>query len=262
MGVHVMKIDLSGRTALVTGSTAGIGDAAAQALASSGADVVVNGLSVDDVDDTAKRLGARGIAADVGTAEGVATLVEQLPDVDILVNNVGVFSTQPVFQVPDQEWLRFYQVNVLSGVRMARHYTPRMARRGWGRVIFVSSESAVQIPTNMVHYGMTKTAQLALSRGMAQEVAGTGVTVNSVLPGPTLSDGVRKMWAQLYPGVDVAEQERRFVAEGRAATSLLGRLIRPDEVASLIAYVASEQAAATTGAALSVDGGLVPTIIP
>lgn len=257
-----MNIDLSGRTALVTGSTSGIGEAAAQALAAASADVVVNGRDADRVGETAKRLEARGIVADVGTAEGAAALIEQLPDVDILVNNVGIFIAQPVFEIPDEEWLRIYEVNVLSGVRLTRHYAPRMADRGWGRVIFVSSESGVQTPTNMVHYGMTKTAQLALSRGMAQEVAGTGVTVNSVLPGPTISDGVREMWADLYPGLDPAEQERRFVAEGRAAGSLLGRLIRPDEVANLITYVASDRASATTGGALSVDGGLVPTIIP
>lgn len=257
-----MKIDLSGRTALVTGSTSGIGEATARALAGAGADVVVNGRDSDQVAETAKRLGARGVTADVGTAEGAATLIGQLPDTDVLVNNVGIFLTRPVFEITDDEWQRIYQVNVLSGVRLARHYVPRMAGRGWGRVIFVSSESGVQTPTNMVHYGMTKTAELALSRGMAQEVAGTGVTVNSVLPGPTISDGVRRMWAELYPGLEVAEQERRFVADGRAAGSLLGRLIRPAEVASLITYVASEHSSATTGAALSVDGGLVPTIIP
>ncbi|MGV9604570.1 SDR family NAD(P)-dependent oxidoreductase [Streptomyces sp. NPDC003631] len=257
-----MKIDLSGRIALVTGSTAGIGEAAAQELASAGADVVVNGRNADHVSETAERLGARGIAADVSSDEGAAALIEELPDVDILVNNTGIFSTQPVFEIPDEEWLGYFRINVLSGVRLARHYAPRMKDRGWGRVIFVSSEAGIQTPTTMVHYGMTKTAQLAVSRGMAQELAGTGVTVNCVLPGPTLSSGVLEMWAELYPGLDPAEQERRFVADGRAATSLLRRLIRPEEVANLIAYVASEQSTATTGAALSVDGGLVPTIFP
>ncbi|MER5392503.1 SDR family oxidoreductase [Saccharopolyspora sp. NPDC002686] len=225
-------------------------------------DVVINGQNADKVDDIAKRLGVRGITASIGTAEGVAKLIEQLPDVDILVNNVGVFTVQPVFEIPDDEWLRFYQINVLSGVRLARHYAPRMADRGWGRVIFLSSEAGVQTPTDMVHYGMTKSAQLALSRGMAQEVAGTGVTVNSVLPGPTMSNGVVAMWDDLYPGLDRTEQERRYVAEGRAATSLLHRLIRPHEVANLITYVASDQASATTGSALSVDGGLVPPSSP
>ncbi|MEV8613523.1 SDR family oxidoreductase [Amycolatopsis sp. NPDC051373] len=256
-----MNIDLSGRTALVTGSTAGIGEAAAAALAAAGADVVVNGRNADRVAEAAKRLGVRGIAADVGTAEGVASLVEQLPDVDVLVNNAGVFAPIPVFEVSDEEWLQIYQVNVLSGVRLTRHYAPRMVNRGWGRVIFVSSESAVQPPTEMVHYGMTKTAQLALSRGMAQEVAGTGVTVNSVLPGPTLTEGVREFVRSLYPDLDFAEAERRFMAQDRP-TSLLGRLIRPEEVANLITYVASDQAAATTGGALRVDGGVASAIIP
>ncbi|MGW4484873.1 SDR family NAD(P)-dependent oxidoreductase [Amycolatopsis sp. NPDC004368] len=256
-----MKLDLSGRTALVTGSTAGIGEATAAALGAAGADVVVNGRNADRVDEVAKRLGVRGIAADVGTAEGVAAVVEQLPDVDVLVNNAGVFSPILVFEIPDEEWLRLYQVNVLSGVRLTRHYAPGMVNRGWGRVIFVSSESAVQPPTEMVHYGMTKTAQLALSRGMAQEVAGTGVTVNSVLPGPTLTEGVREFVRALYPDLDFAEAERRFMAQDRP-TSLLGRLIRPEEVANLITYVASDQAAATTGGALRVDGGVASAIIP
>ncbi|MEV4600703.1 SDR family oxidoreductase [Amycolatopsis sp. NPDC049253] len=256
-----MNIDLSGRTALVTGSTAGIGEATAAALAAAGADVVVNGRNADRVDEVAKRLGVRGIAADVGTAEGVASIVEQLPDVDVLVNNAGVFAPIPVFAISDADWQRIYEVNVLSGVRLTRHYAPRMVNRGWGRVIFVSSESAVQPPTEMVHYGMTKTAQLALSRGMAQEVAGTGVTVNSVLPGPTLTDGVREFVRSLYPDLDFAEAERRFMAQDRP-TSLLGRLIRPEEVANLITYVASDQAAATTGGALRVDGGVAPAIIP
>ncbi|WP_329065026.1 SDR family NAD(P)-dependent oxidoreductase [Amycolatopsis sp. NBC_01480] len=256
-----MNIDLSGRIALVTGSTAGIGEAAAKALAKAGADVVVNGRNEERVAKTAKRLGVRGIAADVGTAEGVAALVAELPDVDVLVNNAGIFAAQPVFEIPDDEWLRFYQVNVLSGVRLARHYAPRMVDRGWGRVIFVSSESAIQTPTEMVHYGMTKTAQLALSRGMAQEVAGTGVTVNSVLPGPTLTEGVQEFVTSLYPGVEFAEAERKFMAQDRP-TSLLGRLIRPAEVANLITYVASELASATTGGALRVDGGVATSIIP
>ncbi|KOG59463.1 MULTISPECIES: SDR family NAD(P)-dependent oxidoreductase [Streptomyces] len=257
-----MQIDLSGRTALVTGSTAGIGEATARALAAAGADVVVNGRNADRVAETAERIGGRGVTADVGTAEGTADLIRQLPDADILVNNTGVFETRPVFEITDADWLRFYEVNVLSGVRLARHYAPRMVGRGWGRVIFVSSEAGVQTPTDMVHYGMTKTAQLAVSRGMAQEVAGTGVTVNCVLPGPTMSDGVLAMFDELYPGLDPDEQERRYLAENRAAASLLKRLIRPHEVASMITYVASEHASATTGRALGADGGLVPTIVP
>ena len=185
-----------------------------------------------------------------------------MPDVDILVNNAGVFSATPVFEIPDAEWQRFFAVNVLSGVRLTRHYAPRMADRGWGRVIFVSSESAVFIPTEMVHYGMTKTAQISVARGMAQEVAGTGVTVNTVLPGPTLTPGVEEFVRDRI-GADVPfeEAERRFMAQERP-TSLLGRLIRPQEIANLITYVASELASSTTGAALRGDGGVAPTIIP
>ncbi|MFF8596674.1 SDR family NAD(P)-dependent oxidoreductase [Streptomyces sp. NPDC015220] len=257
-----MQIDLSGRTALVTGSTAGIGEATARALASAGADVVVNGRNADRGAEAAERIGARGVTADVGTAEGTADLIRRLPDVDILVNNAGIFATGPVFEIPDGDWLRFFEINVLSGVRLARHYAPRMARRGWGRVIFVSSEAGVQTPADMVHYGVTKTAQLAVSRGMAQEVAGAGATVNCVLPGPTMSDGALAMLDELYPGLDPVEQERRCLAENRAAASLLKRLIRPHEVAGMITYVASEQASATTGRALGADGGLVTTIVP
>lgn len=257
-----MKMDLSGRRALVTGSTSGIGEATAESLAAAGADVVVNGRDPDRVDRTAERLGATGVTADVGTAEGVRALTEQVPDVDVLVNNAGVFAARPVFEIPDAEWVRFFEVNVLSGIRLARHYAPRTVERGWGRIVFVSSEAGIQTPTVMVHYGMTKTAQLAVSRGMAQQVAGSGVTVNCVLPGPTLSAGVRRMWDELYPGVDPAEQERRFVAEGRAADSLLKRLIRPEEVARLITYLATDHSSATTGSALGVDGGMVPTIFP
>jgi NAD(P)-dependent dehydrogenase (short-subunit alcohol dehydrogenase family) len=258
----VLEIDLSGRVALVTGSTAGIGEATAQALAKAGAAVVINGLDDERVTEVAQKLGGHGVAADVGTATGTAAVINHIPDVDILVNNAGIFVAQPVFEIPDEQWLRFYEVNVLSGVRLSRHYAPRMAERGWGRVVFVSSEAAIQTPTDMVHYGMTKTAQLAVSRGIAQQLGGTGVTVNAVLPGPTISDGVLSMWDDLYPGLDRGEQERRFVASGRAANSLLRRLIRPQEVANLIAYLASDRASATTGAALCVDGGLVPTIFP
>jgi NAD(P)-dependent dehydrogenase (short-subunit alcohol dehydrogenase family) len=253
-----MNIDLTGRRALVTGSTSGIGEATAASLARAGADVVVNGRSEDRVAAAVEALREEtgsdritGVAADVGTA-----------DVDILVNNAGIFSATPVFDIPDAEWLRFFEVNVLSGVRLARHYAPRMAERGWGRVIFVSSESAVFIPTEMVHYGMTKTAQIAVSRGMAQEVAGSGVTVNTVMPGPTLTPGVEE-FVRDRVGADVPfeEAERRFMAQERP-TSLLGRLIRPREIANMITYVASDLASSTTGAALRADGGVAPTIIP
>jgi NAD(P)-dependent dehydrogenase (short-subunit alcohol dehydrogenase family) len=264
-----MNIDLTGKRALVTGSTSGIGQATAASLARAGADVVVNGRSQDRVDATVKTLRdetgsdlVTGAAGDVGTAEGAAAVIEAVPDVDILVNNAGVFWATPVFEIPDEDWQRIFEVNVLGGVRLARHYAPRMVERGWGRVIFVSSESAVLIPTEMVHYGMTKTAQISVSRGMAQEVKGTGVTVNTVMPGPTLTPGVEEFVRdRIGPDVPFDEAERRFMAEERP-TSLLGRLIRPAEIANMITYVASELSSSTTGAALRADGGLAPTIIP
>ncbi|WP_243789558.1 SDR family NAD(P)-dependent oxidoreductase [Saccharopolyspora gloriosae] len=261
-----MNTDMSGRTALVTGSTSGIGQAIAASFARAGADVVVNGRSRERVDRTVDALRAetggnvRGIAADIGTAEGAETLFAELPDVDVLVNNAGIFSATPVFEISDAEWSRFFEVNVLSGVRLARHYTPRMVQRGWGRVIFISSESSIFIPTEMVHYGMTKTAQLSVARGMAQEVKGTGVTVNSVLPGPTLTPGVAEfIGSRVGPDVPFEEAERRFIAEERPS-SLLGRLIRPEEVANLVLYAGSEAGSATTGAALRVDGGVAPSL--
>lgn len=264
-----MNIDLAGKRALVTGSTSGIGRATAASFARAGAEVVVNGRDDARVAATVKELREEtgsdrvtGVAADVGTAEGAEVLVTEVPDVDVLVNNAGIFAATPVFEIPDAEWLRFFEVNVMSGVRLARHYAPRMVARGWGRVIFVSSESAVFIPTEMVHYGMTKTAQISISRGMAQEVKGSGVTVNTVLPGPTLTPGVEE-FVRDRVGADVPfeEAERRFITEERP-TSLLGRLIRPEEIANMITYVASELSSATTGAALRADGGVAPTIIP
>ncbi|MEV6237179.1 SDR family oxidoreductase [Lentzea sp. NPDC051838] len=252
-------MDLSGRTALVTGSTAGIGFATAEALLKAGASVVVSGRSQERVDEAVAKLDGdvRGIAADIATAEGASHLVNQLPDVDVLVNNMGIYGAQPVFEIDDAEWQRYFDTNVMSGVRLSRHYTPRMVERGWGRVIFVSSESSVFTPTEMVHYGMTKTAQLAIARGMAQAVAGTGVTVNSVLPGPTLTPGVEEFIRDRVGDGGEAE----FVRTERP-TLLLGRLIRPHEVANLITYVASDLSSATTGAALRVDGGTAPTLIP
>jgi NAD(P)-dependent dehydrogenase (short-subunit alcohol dehydrogenase family) len=264
-----VKIDLAGRTALITGSTAGIGYAAAQALALAGASVVVNGRNEKRVAEAVEQIReatgsdtVTGIAADVATAEGANDLIAALPDVDVLVNNLGIFGATPVFEIPDEEWVRYFEVNVLSGVRLARHYTPRMVERGWGRVIFVSSESAIQIPTEMVHYGMTKTAQIAVSRGMAQSVAGTGVTVNTVLPGSTLTEGVREFIAdRVGRDVPFEEAERRFM-EVERPTSLLKRLIRPEEIGNFIAYVASDLSSATTGAALRADGGIANTLIP
>jgi len=264
-----VKIDLTGRTALVTGSTSGIGYASAKSLALAGASVVVNGRDKQRVDDAVDQLREEvgstditGVALDLATAEGAADLVAGLSDVDVLVNNLGIFGAVPVFEIPDEEWTRYFEVNVLSGVRLARHYAPRMAKRGWGRVIFVSSESAIQIPTEMVHYGMTKTAQIAVSRGMAQELAGTGVTVNTVLPGSTLTGGVREFIAdRVGRDIPFEEAERRFM-EAERPTSLLKRLIRPEEIGNLITYVASDLSSATTGAALRVDGGIANTLIP
>jgi NAD(P)-dependent dehydrogenase (short-subunit alcohol dehydrogenase family) len=264
-----VKIDLTGRTALVTGSTAGIGYASAKSLALAGASVVVNGRDerrvADAVDKLREETGSTvvtGVALDLATADGAADLVAGLADVDVLVNNLGIFGATPVFEIPDEEWTRYFEVNVLSGVRLARHYAPRMARRGWGRVIFVSSESAIQIPTEMVHYGMTKTAQIAVSRGMAQELAGTGVTVNTVLPGSTLTEGVREFIAdRVGRDLPFEEAERRFM-EAERPTSLLKRLIRPEEIGNFITYVASDLSSATTGAALRADGGIANTLIP
>ncbi|MBJ7330572.1 MAG: SDR family oxidoreductase [Solirubrobacteraceae bacterium] len=263
-----MQIDLTGRTALVTGSTAGIGLATAIGFAEAGATVIVNGRGQERVDAAVAKVSeagaVRGVAADVGTAEGCAALLAAEPDVDILINNAGIFAPVPVFEIPDADWLEVFEVNVLSGIRLARHYVPRMVEKGWGRVIFISSESAVQIPAEMVHYGMSKTAQLAVARGMAESVPGSGVTINSVLPGPTLTEGVEEFLGKMLVDgsdyADIDEAGRAFVAQERP-TSLLGRLATPEEVANQIVYLSSEQASATTGASVRVDGGVVRAIV-
>jgi NAD(P)-dependent dehydrogenase (short-subunit alcohol dehydrogenase family) len=266
--MSAMDFGLKGRRALVTGSTAGIGYATARALAAEGARVTVNGRTEARVRDAVKRLQAEtpgalvdGIAADLGGAAGCRMLLERLPEVDVLVNNLGIFAPKSFEQITDEDWLRFFEVNVLSGVRLARHYVRGMRARDWGRIVFVSSESALQIPVEMIHYGMTKTAQLAVARGLAESLAGTGVTVNSVLPGPTASEGVGEFVSRLAAkqGVDAATVEREFFETGRP-TSILKRFTTPDEVAAMIAYVCSARAAATTGAALRVDGGVVRAI--
>ncbi|MFG2946357.1 SDR family NAD(P)-dependent oxidoreductase [Streptomyces adustus] len=257
------------RTVLVTGSTSGIGEAICAAFARDGAAVVVNGRDPQRTDDAAERIRAtapdgqvRAVAADVSTAEGVRILTDAVPEVDVLVNNAGIFEARPAFEITDEEWIRYFETNVLSGIRLTRHYAPRMVRRGWGRVVFISSESAINTPKEMIHYGATKTTQLAVARGFAEEVAGSGVTVNTVLPGPTLTPGVEVFIAdRVGDNIPFDEAERRFIAEERP-TSLLGRLIRPEEVASLVRYVASDGASATTGAALRVDGGVLSSIIP
>jgi NAD(P)-dependent dehydrogenase (short-subunit alcohol dehydrogenase family) len=264
-----MDLQLTGRRALVTGSTGGIGFAAARQLAAEGAAVVVNGRTAARVDDAVRRVreavpGAdvQGIAANLGTADGCARMTTAVPDVDVLVNNVGIFEPKPFEEIPDADWLRFFEVNVLSGVRLARHYLPGMRARDWGRIVFVSSESAVQIPVEMIHYGVTKTAQLAVARGLAETTVGSGVTVNTVLPGPTASEGVATFVGQMAEarGVDFATMEREFFASARPS-SLLQRFATPDEAAAMIVYVCSARASATNGAALRVDGGVVRSIL-
>lgn len=264
-----MQIDLSSRTAIVTGSTAGIGLAIATGLAGAGARVVLTGRTQQRVDEAIATLsssvpGAQvsGFAADLATAAGTQQLIAAVPDTDILVNNLGIFEPKAFFDISDEDWVRFFEVNVLSGIRLARHYAPRMATRGWGRIQFISSESGVQIPAEMVHYGTTKTAQLAVSRGLAESLAGTGVTVNAILPGPTRSEGVGDFFAKIAAekGQSLADVERDFIATHRP-TSLIQRLATVDEVASLSVYLASEQASATTGAAVRVDGGVVRSIV-
>jgi NAD(P)-dependent dehydrogenase (short-subunit alcohol dehydrogenase family) len=263
-----MNIDLSGKTALVTGSTAGIGYAIAKGLAASGAGVVINGRGQDKVDAAVANLkqavsGAkvRGMAADVSTAEGCDALLKALPDVDILINNAGIFEPKNFFKIPDEDWSRFFEVNVMSGVRLSRAYLSGMLKRNWGRIIFISSESALNIPNEMIHYGMTKTAQLAVARGLAKLTRGTAVTVNSVLPGPTMSDGVETMLKAIAKesGQTVEEAAANFVKQHRP-DSLLQRFASVDEVANMVVYVASKEASATNGAALRVEGGIVNSI--
>jgi NAD(P)-dependent dehydrogenase (short-subunit alcohol dehydrogenase family) len=259
-----MDLQLKGKRALVSGSTAGIGYAIANTLAKEGAAVIVNGRTQKRVDEALKQLTGSvvGIAADLGTAAGVEETIARFPDVDILVNNLGIFEAVPFEKIDDVQWLRFFEVNVMSGVRLSRHYLPRMKQRNWGRIIFISSESAIQIPAEMIHYGMTKTAQLAVSRGLAETTAGTGVTVNSVLAGPTASEGVtgfvEAMAAQQK--TDPATVEREFFRSVRPS-SLLKRFATTDEVAALVAFVASPVSSAINGTALRADGGTVRSII-
>jgi NAD(P)-dependent dehydrogenase (short-subunit alcohol dehydrogenase family) len=264
-----MDLQLRGKRALVTGSTAGIGFAAAAGLFREGASVVVNGRATKRVEDAVEKIRAlggdgevSGIATDLSTAEGVNDLVGKLPDLDVLVNNLGIFEPKPFEEIPDADWLRFFETNVMSGVRLTRHYLPGMKSRNWGRIVFVSSESGVQIPAEMIHYGMTKTAQLAIARGVAETTAGTGVTVNSVLPGPTESEGVATFVADLarQRGVDRSVVEAEFFRTARP-TSLIRRFATVEEVANMIVYVCSPLSSATNGAALRVDGGVVQSIV-
>jgi len=259
-----MNLNLDNKLSLVTGSTAGIGYAIASSLAREGARVIVNGRSQTSVDNAVSRIKSDtdgnlyGFAGDLGIGTTAEELAVQFPDVEILVNNLGIFEPKEFEDITDADWRRFFDVNVLSGVRLARLFLPGMRRRNWGRIIFISSESAVQIPAEMIHYGMTKTAQLAVSRGLAEAVSGTGITVNSVLPGPTKSRGVSEFVGSLAKseGKSFEAFEKEFFEKFRP-TSLIKRFATPEEVASLVTYIASPIASATTGAALRVDGGVV-----
>ncbi len=263
-----MDLGLAPKVALVTGSTAGIGFATAEALAREGARVIVNGRTSERVEaavsllrQSIARSDIQGIAADVATAEGCATVIRAHPEVDVLVNNMGIFEPKAFEDISDVDWLRFFEANVLSGVRLSRHYVGAMRSRNWGRIVFVSSESGLQIPTEMIHYGVTKTAQLAVARGLAETLVGTEVTVNSVLPGPTASEGVGTFVAQMAhsSGQDAAAIKREFFHTVRPS-SILQRFATTAEVAAMITYVCSAQASATTGAALRVDGGVIRAI--
>jgi NAD(P)-dependent dehydrogenase (short-subunit alcohol dehydrogenase family) len=263
-----MIIDLSGKTAIVTGSTGGIGLAIAQGLANAGASVVVCGREQSRVDTALAALRptkagalARGVVADLGSAAGCETLIAAEPAADILVNNLGIYGAKDFFAIADADWEEIFQVNVMSGVRLSRHYAQGMQARGWGRIQFISSESALNIPSEMVHYGVSKAALQGLSRGLAKVLAGSGVTVNTILPGPTRTEGVNAFIGEMARerGVTLEEMEALFLKENRPST-LLRRFANPEEVASMCVYAASPQASATTGAALRVEGGIVESI--
>jgi NAD(P)-dependent dehydrogenase (short-subunit alcohol dehydrogenase family) len=265
----MMNIDLHGKTALVTASTGGIGFAIAQGLAASGAEVVLNGRSEASVSRAREKLnglvaGAKihTFIADLGSAQGVKQLLNGLPPIDILVNNAGIYGPQDFYEVDDDTWDAYWQTNVMSGVRLSRALLPEMVQRGWGRVVFISSESALNIPADMLHYGVSKTAQLSLARGLAKVVAGSGVTVNTVLPGPTLSDGFAAMMEDEVKrtGKPLEELAKEFVMAQRPS-SVIQRAATVEEVANMVVYVCSKQASATSGAALRVDGGVVDDIV-
>jgi NAD(P)-dependent dehydrogenase (short-subunit alcohol dehydrogenase family) len=263
-----MDFGLTGKIAVVSGSTAGIGFAIAAALAAEGAKVIVNGRTEARVNSALEKIrehhrtaDPQGVAADLGTAGGVQSFVSQVPHADVLINNLGIFEPKPLAEISDAEWMRFFEVNVLSGVRLSRHYLPGMLKNNWGRIIFISSESAYQIPAEMIHYGMTKTAQVAVARGLAESVAGSGVTVNSVLPGPTASEGAIGFLETLAKknGLSSAEMEKEFFKSARP-TSLLKRFETPEEIAAVVTFVASVQSAAISGAAVRAEGGVIRSI--
>ena len=264
-----MDLKLKDKVALITGSTAGIGLAIAQSLSHEGAHVYVNGRTQERVDSAITMIkksnpGAHvdGIVADFSSASGAEAVIAKLPAADVLVNNVGIFEPKPFAEIPDKDWYRFFEINVMSGVRLSRHYLAGMLEKNWGRILFISSESAVQIPEEMVHYGMTKTAQVALARGIAESVAGTAVTVNSILPGPTESEGVGAFVEAMAKQQNKSKEqvEKEFFEHARP-TSLLRRFATVEEVAAMVTYVASELSSATNGAALRVDGGVVKAIL-
>jgi NAD(P)-dependent dehydrogenase (short-subunit alcohol dehydrogenase family) len=261
-----MQVDLSGLRALVTGSTKGIGRAIAEKLAANGAEVAINGRKAADVEQAIVAFRAalpngRFAAApgDVATAAGAAGIIKAAGEVDILVNNVGVFEIKDAFAIPDEDWERLFSINVLSGVRFTRHYGPRMRDKGFGRIVFISSESGVQMPTEMIHYGFTKAADLALMRGFAQALAASGVTVNAVLPGPTRTEGVDAMFASMGKSADDPKAQRDFIDKGRPS-SIIKRLASPQEIAAVVAFLCSREASAITGAPVRADGGVVMSI--
>ena len=263
-----MDLQLEGKRALITGSTAGIGFAIAAALAKEGASVIVNGRTRERVSAATARMRdvsacaeLSGLTADLGTSEGCDEALKRYPEVDILVNNLGIFEAKPFEDIPDTDWLRFFETNVMSGVRLSRHYLPRMKQKNWGRIIFISSESGLQIPSEMIHYGMTKTAQLAIARGLAETTRGTNVTVNSVLPGPTDSESLGGLVENVAAEKKSSREdvEKEFFRNARP-TSLLQRFERPDEIGAVVAFVASPLASAMNGAAVRAEGGVVRSI--
>lgn len=264
-----MNLKLIGKTALITGSTAGIGLAIAESLVAEGANVILNGRSRERVEGAVATVKAgsesarvSGVFADLSTAEGAQKIIDGISDIDILVNNVGIFEPKPFENIPDSDWLKFFEANVMSGVRLSRHFMPKMKQKGWGRIIFVSSESGVQIPAEMIHYGMTKSAQIAIARGMAETTVGTKVTVNSILPGPTASEGVATFVGQMAAEKRISKEqmEHEFFETARP-TSLLKRFIEPKEIGDVVAFLASPLSSAINGTAVRIDGGVIRAMV-